>query len=343
MRTKHYFFFILLLLLPKVYAFSASSKYILYVTDSKNDSGFVNLLTSHGYNVDYEVGTYSGTLSQAKLDSANAATLIIISRTCSSIGYGGTAALATQWNGISAPLMSLSMWLSRSSRWMWFNSTTIGCQSDTVLTATPDGMSDVLFNGITLTAADTINPYDSIGSDMITVGDAGNGQVLARIGDSTVMIARWDAGYNFYNSTTQAPSGTRVYFSAGESDCGSSKSNAVTGRFNLNADGQKMFLNEVGQFYPPSAIHESKYNPVSLSVFPNPASDMLRVNFKAENAGLAKVNVLDITGKSLIEKSLNYIAGKNSTEINISGLSQGVYMLELTTENNQVVQRVVVR
>lgn len=69
----------------------------------------------------------------------------------------------------------------------------------------------------------------------------------------------------------------------------------------------------------------------ALSVFPNPASDVININ-----ADQARVNIYAVTGELVMSEQV----ANNS--LNIANLTAGVYMIEVITENNKLTERLVV-
>lgn len=68
-----------------------------------------------------------------------------------------------------------------------------------------------------------------------------------------------------------------------------------------------------------------------LLVYPNPVNEIVQVQLKNATDKIQKVTIYDIIGKSV--KTVSGISS-NQTNINVSNLSAGVYLLEITTENN---------
>lgn len=71
---------------------------------------------------------------------------------------------------------------------------------------------------------------------------------------------------------------------------------------------------------------------VTLSVFPNPATDVLTVNADQNLEGYS-FEVMDVTGRVLSKTQLN---GQTST-INVSDLAKGNYIYKIADKNNQLV------
>lgn len=101
----------------------ASADTILLVSDSGPDAGqhdanYVTWLQGLGYTVDTGgmSGQYQGDLTQAEVDAANAADLVIVSRITNSGAYNKPL----DWNTkITSPLLLMSGYLTRDSRWKW--------------------------------------------------------------------------------------------------------------------------------------------------------------------------------------------------------------------------------
>ena len=83
-----------------------------------------------------------------------------------------------------------------------------------------------------------------------------------------------------------------------------------------------------------SKIINSNSNPsfsVSLDSYPNPAKSSL--NIVGTKAG-QKIQLLDLKGKQLG----NFAAGDGNTEINVSSLQQGLYIVNIEGESIRVVK-----
>ncbi|MBK9046920.1 MAG: T9SS type A sorting domain-containing protein [Bacteroidetes bacterium] len=79
-------------------------------------------------------------------------------------------------------------------------------------------------------------------------------------------------------------------------------------------------------------------NPALLNVYPNPTSDKISIVFSSENEGVSEMQLLDLTGRVIKTNTLQAIEGINETSMDLSGLSKGVYMLNLI--KNEKVSRI---
>ncbi len=70
-----------------------------------------------------------------------------------------------------------------------------------------------------------------------------------------------------------------------------------------------------------------------VSVFPNPVSDNLNVVIEASIANKATLLVVDIFGKTMLQKNINLSEGENVTSVHLNSLAAGKYLLKLVCNN----------
>jgi len=76
---------------------------------------------------------------------------------------------------------------------------------------------------------------------------------------------------------------------------------------------------------------------LELSVFPNPASEALRLKYRLLEDSNIGISVMDLNGRTLMEeKTVASIAGDYERSLNVSELKEGNYILALKI-NNQVI------
>jgi V8-like Glu-specific endopeptidase len=78
-----------------------------------------------------------------------------------------------------------------------------------------------------------------------------------------------------------------------------------------------------------TGIHENTQTISSLNIFPNPASDFITIENIPQKKG-AILTVYNIQGQSLIQQPTN----KTSAQLNVSGLSRGLYIVKLSCESS---------
>lgn len=85
----------------------------------------------------------------------------------------------------------------------------------------------------------------------------------------------------------------------------------------------------IDTFSVTSALSNDKFETSSISIFPNPATDILNVTGVEEITSLV---INDINGRTI--KTVN-----NATSINVSDLNAGVYFVNITTEKGNVTKK----
>ncbi|MFC2137045.1 T9SS type A sorting domain-containing protein [Bacteroidota bacterium] len=76
-----------------------------------------------------------------------------------------------------------------------------------------------------------------------------------------------------------------------------------------------------------------------MNVYPNPTSGIVFIEMAGEIGGLVELSLIDIDGRVVIYEKLEYAP---SYEINLSDISQGIYLLELRSEAGIFRERVVI-
>ncbi len=81
----------------------------------------------------------------------------------------------------------------------------------------------------------------------------------------------------------------------------------------------------------------------SLSVFPNPAGELVNLEFIATAPSQCKLSLANVLGKVFSFDQYQIQTGKNTIQIDLSGLTSGVYILILETEDKLIQHRLIVR
>lgn len=84
-------------------------------------------------------------------------------------------------------------------------------------------------------------------------------------------------------------------------------------------------------FGAPTAIYKNDLSN-SVSIYPNPTSGEVEITFKGFNVSDFAIKVYDNSGKLVLEK-------KNETRLNLSQLSTGLYILNVTTGDNKSINK----
>ncbi len=80
-----------------------------------------------------------------------------------------------------------------------------------------------------------------------------------------------------------------------------------------------------------------------LELYPNPVENSLNVEFTAKESTNIEFKLLDVSGRTVMEKPYFAASGINKLTIDLSGVSNGVYLLNLNTEAGNLNYKIVVR
>ena len=74
----------------------------------------------------------------------------------------------------------------------------------------------------------------------------------------------------------------------------------------------------------------------SIKIVPNPTNNKIHIQMNANQTENLSIQLSDLTGNLLIDKSISLSVGENKYIFDISTLASGVYLLNIL-ENNQMV------
>ena len=86
------------------------------------------------------------------------------------------------------------------------------------------------------------------------------------------------------------------------------------------------------------AVSQADDEIIQLSIYPNPAKDVMNVIFHRQSTATIKITITDITGKLLLHKNVPARNGNNAVPISIKSLPPGSYFIKLSGYENQVKQ-----
>ncbi len=80
----------------------------------------------------------------------------------------------------------------------------------------------------------------------------------------------------------------------------------------------------------PVGVHDYAVDPSDITLFPNPANTVVKLNFNLEQANEVSINIYSITGDLVLtQKRGLYGIGNQQMEINVEMLANGMYTLEM--------------
>jgi len=81
----------------------------------------------------------------------------------------------------------------------------------------------------------------------------------------------------------------------------------------------------------------TSYNADNITLYPNPANDKL--NIQSSDFAIEGIRIIDICGKVIYTS--NSVSNPYSVELDVSSLSQGVYLIKIITNDRVIIKRVV--
>ncbi|WP_290839290.1 T9SS type A sorting domain-containing protein [Flavobacterium sp.] len=106
-------------------------------------------------------------------------------------------------------------------------------------------------------------------------------------------------------------------------------------------DGNPAIVTETFTTTFTDALSSPDFNQNSIALFPNPASSSFTVKSQQAGTHLSKVIVTDLLGKNILVAQIDVA---DEVPIDVSGLSKGMYLVEITTSDNlKTVKKLVVK
>ncbi len=82
---------------------------------------------------------------------------------------------------------------------------------------------------------------------------------------------------------------------------------------------------------------------VAVNVFPNPTADNINVNFMLSSNSALSCKIYNAAGMEVLNAGIeNFNKGIHNKEINLSGLTNGIYLLAVETQTGKSLQKIVV-
>ncbi len=112
-------------------------------------------------------------------------------------------------------------------------------------------------------------------------------------------------------------------------------------KFNITADAATQGENRFELSAEPAAVAAAQQGSgLKVAMTPNPANDLVNLNFTSGTSASAKVRVMDLTGVSVYNKDLG-VQQSGSVSIDLSKYPSGIYLVELTFGDQKVIEKLV--
>lgn len=92
----------------------------------------------------------------------------------------------------------------------------------------------------------------------------------------------------------------------------------------------------------PATAETVQHQLKAFELYPNPTTGILNVAYESNQKGNASLTILDLTGRTVRQISLDAEKGMNKHRLELASLPQGAYLLRVRTEGNQITREFVV-
>lgn len=89
----------------------------------------------------------------------------------------------------------------------------------------------------------------------------------------------------------------------------------------------------------PASIKE--FSEARLAVYPNPANNMINIQFEEKKSENVHVKLINVTGQVVFEEKSAALSGKYSKKLDIVGIAKGIYLLQVITDKGTAQQKVI--
>jgi len=91
----------------------------------------------------------------------------------------------------------------------------------------------------------------------------------------------------------------------------------------------------VGSFItmPAQGINDNYFGNASLSIYPNPARNVLNINLNNSENVDVELEIIDLIGQAVITRPLHFRAGESQQQILLNDISNGVYMVKFIKDD----------
>jgi hypothetical protein len=151
-----------------------------------------------------------------------------------------------------------------------------------------------------------------------------------------------DAHNGRFTVTPEYPNGTYAYFCTVDTDWNSAYPYAVGPTFyGVYSNAKVTSVNETTTIYTGTVgIEDTDFNAMNISVFPNPASDLIAIQIGSLVTDDLQINLLDITGKMVMQSKVN--KGSTIAYFNVEALYEGTYIIQIVNGQNSTTKKVLI-
>ena len=180
-------------------------------------------------------------------------------------------------------------------------------------------------------AQDTGYTYNDISDNIYNEGENVFPAVAANIVNGKIVMT-WQQDYNAgseikENSSAMAQNESSIYFL-------SIDANEIGVYNNTNEVSQGLWIDSTG-------ISNRVIS--GMKMYPNPASESVKVTFSSEESAKGVVSVMNLMGQIVYTENVNIYEGYNMVTLPVNNFRSGVYMVNIKTEKGTSTQKLIVK
>jgi hypothetical protein len=85
------------------------------------------------------------------------------------------------------------------------------------------------------------------------------------------------------------------------------------------------------------AVRQAKGSATELRILPNPVQDLLQVSVNVPQNSIARIRIMDATGRTLYRFNENLLKGSNTlTYTQVSLLNEGIYFVQVELDEKKL-------
>jgi len=93
---------------------------------------------------------------------------------------------------------------------------------------------------------------------------------------------------------------------------------------------------------PAEGIDDLYFRNAGVNIFPNPATTEVNIRMNLNETAAVEVMLMDLTGQTLMRKELGFTAGINNERIDLSGLSNGIYLMKMKKGTSEFSKKIII-
>jgi hypothetical protein len=111
-----------------------------------------------------------------------------------------------------------------------------------------------------------------------------------------------------------------------------------------NQENLNQYVKQVIDYFKDNntGIFNNVQNDFKAKIYPNPAQQMINIEYSSAKYEQIAVRVIDLAGKTLISQNINSFVGNNTKQLDVSRLANGVYNVSINSQSGRFNQRIII-